>query len=294
MAEFQEINLNEWELSGEGRGVDRYFKKDDESIMLKLAAPFEGASEMLINEAKEARRVEALAFNTPKVHALVSAEGRYGIIYDRVQEENAIALLCADKPESLEKYARFFAKEVKKIHQTPCDTNEFESYKANALRAVENSKIITKDQRKLFLEFLEELPDETTCLHGNISPASLIVNNDGTPFWINTSSVSYGAPILDLGKPYLFVKVLGFNRRYTNLLQMDALSLMKFWDSFIREYAESEDEEEIHQFEKQCAKACGVALLCNGDDFNFNSKGFMTKIMGKMLFETIINRHIYR
>ena len=113
---YKQINLNDWELQGEGAFGESYFSKTDSSIMLKLMKP-EGRKEDFIAEFENSRKIAFVGFKTPAAIELVeeSQSGRLGIIYEKVQEKISFTRMIHDNPSDLPRIAKIHAEEAKKI-----------------------------------------------------------------------------------------------------------------------------------------------------------------------------------
>ena len=111
---YRKIDLNDWELQGEGASGESYFSKIDSSIMLKLLKPGE-SEDAFLAEFENSRKLASIGFKTPAAKEIVeeSQSGRLGIIYEKVQEKISFTRMIHDNPSDLPRIAKIHAEEAK-------------------------------------------------------------------------------------------------------------------------------------------------------------------------------------
>lgn len=259
MSGYREITLDEWEQSGEGSTAVTYNSRTDDGIMLKL---FNSDRQDAEAEA-EFEKTEAVmksGIDVPKALEIVRCGGKIGIIYERVRNKRSFSKLCHDDPENIPAYAREFARECRKLHETDYSCAGIKSYKESLLEALEKNRNFLDSDKKLLRELIESTPDMNKCVHGDLHSGNILKSGDRN-VWIDIGDFSYGNPVFDLGCLY-HVCVAGADWIVKHdTLHMDESQLALFWDNFAREYTGSEDDEEKKKFEESIRRYGPVFLV---------------------------------
>lgn len=253
--EYRLINLNDFVKKGEGGTAASYYHKTDESIMLKLFNKVASKNNYAIREYEFSQNVVRCGISTPKALEIVKTDDeRYGVIYERIADKVSFSRLCADNPDDIEKYAKIFAEELKKIHKTKCNTEFFSSVKDIVTKCITKNKILSKSNKKKLLDFVDELGEETTCVHGDAHSGN-IIDSKGSITWIDLGAFCYGSPWYDIGCVYFFyVDFVGiqFSKK---LLHMKKNELKRFWKQFAYTYSGCKNENEYLKFTEKAKKA---------------------------------------
>lgn len=253
--EYKIININDWTQTGEGGTATSYFHKNDENIMVKLFSANVTKYNYAIREFEFANNVIKLGISTPKAIELVkTGDGLTGVIYERIKNKISFSRLCADNPNDIEKYATIFATELKKIHNTKCDTSFFTSIRDIVIKSINNNKIFSKNIKNKILDFVNEIGDTDTCIHGDPHSGN-IVDSNGKLSWIDLGAFGYGSPWYDIGGVYFFyIDFIGiqFSKK---LLHMNKNQLKRFYKQFVYTYADCKTEDDFIKFTEKAKKA---------------------------------------
>jgi len=240
-----EIDLNEWEKFGGGVTADSYYKKDDDTIMLKLYADFlpvdEGYRELTTSE-----NIASLGITIAKPIQYVKAGNQYGAIFERVKDKRSFGRIIADEPERIDEIARRFADMLNNLHSIPCNTELFPSMADVIEKNIKSCKYINESQREKALEALYSVPKATTCLHGDSHIGNAIMAEGKEPMFIDFSDFSYGNPIFDLGTLY-YTTHLGDEARTMEIYHTHVEQMLEFWESFVKYFFEGEGLEEVNK-----------------------------------------------
>jgi len=178
-----------------GRTADIYAWEDGQ--ILKLFHdwfPLEDAE----YEMKIARAVHTSGVHTPAViGGIVQAEGRNGLIYERVDGQSMLEV-APRQPWKIFEYAKRFAALQAQMHErvftaeVPTQRNKFE-------RRLQHLEILPSTLRNKLLEQLASLPDGDRVCHGDFHPANVLISdNDITIIdWIDSSR---GNPLADVAR----------------------------------------------------------------------------------------------
>ena len=254
--DYRQININDWVKQGEGGTATSYYHKTDNTIMLKLFTGNVTSANYALKELRFSQNVAACGISTPKALEVVkTAEGKIGVIYERITNKISFSRLCVDNPEKIEEYAAIFADELKALHQIQCNTGFFPSVKTTITACIEANKVFRGPIKEKLLAFVDELGEETTCLHGDPHSGN-IIDSDGKRIWIDLGAFGFGSPWYDIGAVYFFYyDVIGVQIAKP-LLHMNSKQLKRFWKQFVYTYSGCKTEEEYTQFAEKARKSC--------------------------------------
>lgn len=227
------INMEDWVRFGEGANGSSYYHKTDDGIMLKLNKAELPSSESE-KEYLHSRAVRQLGIASPTALSLVTDGTRYGIICEKINDKKSFARLVADNPNELEAIARDFARETRKLHQTECDTSQFQSIIDHYRYLISNCSTIPEDIRNQLMEDAEQLDGVTTCLHGDLHPGNMIRSGSNN-YWIDMNSFGYGNPDIDMGT-FLTVCTCSPRKVIEDLFHMSKRQFKRFFEVFGQEY----------------------------------------------------------
>jgi uncharacterized protein (TIGR02172 family) len=140
------------------------------------------------------RTVHAAGLPAPAVYELVEVEGRWGIVFERI---DGVSMLdyTERKPWTLFSVIRRFAELHAEMHRSQAPAGlptlrERIAARIDASDALEAQKAAARNR-------LAELPDGTTLCHGDFHPGNVLLTKRG-PVVIDWSSGSCGDPIGDV------------------------------------------------------------------------------------------------
>jgi len=240
-----EINLNEWEKFGGGVAADSYYKKDDDSVMLKLYADNlpanEGYKELVTSE-----NVAALGITTAKALQYVKAGNQYGAIFERVKDKKSLARIIADEPERTDEIAKLFADMIKDPHSTTCNTEVFSDMASIVEKNIKECKLISESQREKALELLYSVPKATTCIHGDCHIGNVIMVDGKEPMFIDLSDFGYGNPMFDFGTLY-YTTHLGDDARTMSIFHTHTEHMLELWEDIVKYCFDGESLEDVNK-----------------------------------------------
>ena len=183
---------------------------------------------------------------------------RYGVIYEFSKAKNFSSLMQFQQWR-LEEYAAEMGHLLKVIHScSPVDKTILPETSEKFREYAENIKhILNSDEIKKLLDIISVIPKADTIVYGKFHPAEVFMHNNEA-IVINMSGISTGNPVYDLGMTYMIL-IIEAKRFSKHLTGLDAVQSKKVWDSMIRSYFNTKDENIISSHEKKIL-ACG--LLC--------------------------------
>ena len=242
----KKINLADWDLFGGGHTAESYYHKTDDTVMMKLYAPFV-PKETVYWEKECADAVMACGVATTAVRDVVIAEdGRLGVTFDRLKNKKSISRLVADDPDNLDEYVRIFAEETKLLHERACNKHKFPSKAELVRNLVTEATALTEERRKKLLDFLAAVPETGTCIQGDLHIGNLLIA-DGKRVWIDLADWAWGNPLYDIGVMYTMMVI---DTGAADDFHCDSPTLNRVWRTFVRYYAGAETEEQIDAYTK--------------------------------------------
>ena len=234
---YRQIDLNDWELQGEGAFGESYFSKTDSSIMLKLIKSGRNKDDF-ITEYENSRKIASVGFKTPAAIEMVEEpqSGRLGIIYEKVREKVSFTRMIHDNPSDLPRIAQIHAEEAKKFHGINCDPSQFLCYKDSIREAI--PRLFTFRKYKVILKAaLELVPDSHGCLQHDFQPGNIVHSNKtGENYWIDMGDFGYGHYLFDIAILYMFTQILCKKKGLQQIFHMTEQQLRDYWVEFTAAY----------------------------------------------------------
>jgi uncharacterized protein (TIGR02172 family) len=154
-------------------------------------------------EARVARAIYEAGISSPAVAEIVEANGRRGLIYERVEGISMLQDMNA-RPWRLLKYGRALANLQVQINQK--SITGLPSYKDRLRYDIRNSSHLGADLRNKALAALETLPDGGNVCHGDFHPGNVILAKAG-PVVIDWMTVSSGSRWADVARTNLLLSI---------------------------------------------------------------------------------------
>ena len=273
-------DMDDLEQFGDGYTAVSYYTSDGDG-MAKLYYEF-----MNPREVEREKRYATIALRmgvpSPICGDLIKIDGKTGIIFERIHQKVSFAREYANHLEKREELAKSFAELSKKLHQTPCNTVVFPNaktlYRGFAMKLAE----VSEEERQGIIAFIDDLPDVTTCLHGDFHTGNAILANGWEPLWIDMGDFCYGDPLIDIGTLYFITHGTHTgDKTPERLFHTNNENLYAFWQSFIQYYFPGQSEEELDQLLRPY---CGLTIL------HFAAKTKQKPWMASAIKEMILGR----
>lgn len=253
-----ELSMQGYEIFGGGFNGDSYYGADGDD-MLKLYTQAASAAECE-QEKRYARTAFLAGIPTPLSGELVTADGRRGVTFERIQGKKSISRLLADNPDKIEQYAKDFAELCQNLHRTPCNRAAFPSVDAIIRRVILDLPAYSDKEKTAVLHFMDGIPETGTCLHGDLHIGNVIWTPDGDYLFIDMGDFGYGNPLLDLGMTY-FVMRCPPAKMMDNVLHNTPETMAKFWNLFVKYYAGVETPEQVAAFTENVLPFVGLRAM---------------------------------
>jgi uncharacterized protein (TIGR02172 family) len=154
-------------------------------------------------ELRMARAVQEGGLPVPRVGDLVQVNGRYGLIYQRVDGISMMEGL-GRKPWRLFHYARRMAELHAEMHAAPVAADLPSLHKKLAYK-IQRAESLPPETRLRVLARLEQLPPGDSLCHGDFHPGNILVAPHGEVVidWIDAS---LGNPLADVARTVILAQ----------------------------------------------------------------------------------------
>lgn len=259
--------------------LSKAFNSGDGDSMIKLYGP-RVPKQMVAQEKAVAKAVMLFGLNTPLVGSLYTDGTNMALDFERIEGKRSFSRIISEEPERLEEISAKFAKMCKELHVTPCDTNIFPDRSILYRQAVTNCHELSENVIQNALKFLDSVPAETTCLHGDMQLSNVITTGK-EDMWIDLSDFSYGNHMFDLGMLY-FLSRLNPERRMQDLFHFGHETMEKVWPVFMRGYFNVQTDEEIEEANRSIEPFAALHMIYLGSTYGFEPElfGFINKYFG--------------
>jgi uncharacterized protein (TIGR02172 family) len=147
-------------------------------------------------EAHKAGAVHAAGLAAPAVFGVVEVNGRYGIIYERINGISFIKVFQG-QPWKLFSTARWMADIHTEMHT--CRIPDFPSIKDRMTHRFQRMKEMPDDVRQALLGLLDRLPQGEAVCHGDFHPENIFFNGS-TPVVLDWMDAARGSPLADVAR----------------------------------------------------------------------------------------------
>ena len=232
---YQQINLDEYSLSGAGGTALTYTHKQEKRLAKLFTPGF--AADMAAKEFYTSQTVYELGIPTPRPIRLVTDGERYGAEYELIENKKSFARIISENPECLEPLSKEFAALARSIHATPADTTRVPSIKQRLLSFYENRDMAPDFLRGRIIDFINSVPEYPYCLHGDLQIGN-IIRAGNRSLWIDVGQFSYGVPEWDLGFTWRITGITN-EERSQELFHLSPDLLSQHWQVFSSAYFEA-------------------------------------------------------
>ena len=247
MKTYPQINLEEWTLVGEGYNGQAFVSDMHPGVMLKLVRSDMGAVHKVEQEFLAARTAYGTGLPTPQVYEMVRDGNDHGYLCQNIAGKKSFSRLCANEPERIPEFAAMMAEYGHALHDTPIAVSDcVPSMKALLLTALEESPLLSRDQRERLKALTLAMPDTQTCLHGDFQPGNLLLA-EGKPYWIDLGWLAQGWYMMDLAHLYKMMVEDSVIPQVQDLTHMSREQMIRFWEAFARAYTGSDDVESLNR-----------------------------------------------
>ncbi len=154
-------------------------------------------------EERISRTVFEAGLPVPAVHGIVEVEGRYGILFDRVDGPLMMEEMIT-KPGELTHLTKLFAELHAKMHTITI--LGLPSQRQKLASQIQSAPRLSDKQREAALSALTRLPEDNKLCHGDYHPGNILMSSRG-PVVIDCADASQGDPHADVARFLLLIQV---------------------------------------------------------------------------------------
>jgi aminoglycoside phosphotransferase (APT) family kinase protein len=217
---------------GEGREAD-IFAWDNGTVL------------RLLRRSSDPRRVEREAaamraaadggVDVPNVYGTTMVDGRAGLIMDRVDGPDLIALM-GKRPWAVPRVARIVGRSQARMHDVVAP-DDLPGLRQLVRWKIETATELPAELADFALKELDALPDGDRLCHGDFHPGNVLLGQDG-PAVIDWTDATRGDPAADLARTRLLLRQGGVPDHMPALIRrMQAYGRGGFFRLYVRAYA---------------------------------------------------------
>lgn len=153
----------------------------------------------ILAEALNQARIEQTGLHIPKIREVTVFDGKWTIVTDYIKGKSLDRLLAEQPSVRKDWLERFVALQL----QVQANTCPLLPRLHDAMRRKIDAARVTDALRGSLHARLDELREDTRLCHGDFAPTNVIVATDGTPYLLDWSHATQGAPAADAARTYL-------------------------------------------------------------------------------------------
>jgi uncharacterized protein (TIGR02172 family) len=160
----------------EGRTAE-VFVQDQEKIVKLYRDGF--PSDAVNYEFEVNQMVALLGIPAPRAFELIEANGKNGIIFERIQGATLLRM-SVQYPNELERLTTAFTDLHCRIHQYQLNTEQIETsailrQKAVLAQNIQNATHLTNEKKQAVIDYMNKLPDGNCLCHGDFHPENVMI-----------------------------------------------------------------------------------------------------------------------
>lgn len=148
-------------------------------------------------EAEVSRAVHAAGLPVPAVGDVIEVDGRFGLIYERVDGISMVEVLST-KPWKLLSYARSLAELHAQMHRDVA-IDDIPSQRERLEHKISQAKGLEPELQEAALTELDRMPVGTSLCHGDFHPGNVLITDKG-PVIVDWIDATIGNPIADVAR----------------------------------------------------------------------------------------------
>ena len=257
---YREVSVEGCRLLGKGAKGEVY--RYDDELVIKVFNQ-NNTYQDVEREIGLSRRAFILGMPTAISFGIVSVGDRYGAMFELV-DSDTVSNCIARSPGQVEAYARIMAELAQSIHGISVSEADSFPPAENRIRSYINSGLAYENEAlaRKCTALIDALPRTGTLIHGDFHTGNVFLQN-GEPLLIDMDRVSVGHPIIELADLYYFYVILGEDGASVieDFMGFSCETAQRFFDSFLRIYLGTEDEQKLAEVKEKASLFCYVRMI---------------------------------
>ena len=192
------INLDDWTLFSARRNSDNYFDADKKTMLKVFNQDEASVIPLLEKEKRISDYLAGIGIKTPAVLDMYRTDdGRIGMTYENIKNKKSLSRAISEDNSLAQPYMELLAEMGKQYHSHICSEDWVPSYKELLAKNLPRLDFITPERREDIRRYVDEMPDDNVCMHGDFQPGNFIVA-DGTVYAIDVADLTKGCPVYDI------------------------------------------------------------------------------------------------
>lgn len=153
----------------------------------------------VLNEALNHARVEETGLNVPKIYEVTKIDGKWAIVSEYIQGKT-LERLMIENPDKKDEYIEKLVDLQLMVHQKRCPL--LTKLRDKMTRKINLADIDDSVRYELHTR-LEGMPRHNKLCHGDFNPSNIIIQEDGTPYFIDWAHTTQGNASADAARTYM-------------------------------------------------------------------------------------------
>ena len=216
------------------------------------------------NELVRLRMAHTCGLPVPAGYEIVRAEGRYGILMDRMTGVG-LETLIREKPEERINLITHFAESVKALHQISMSGTDAVDIREESIRLCEqlDREYCSEEEVVMIRSVIENIPRAETFVHGDCHPGN--AGMDGRDIhYVDLMFSGKGHPVFDLlgmYAHYVFLPSFVSEEAFQAKNSMTKIEAEDLYDRFLQAYLQGSETSDLSTF-KTLIRGVHAAVIC--------------------------------
>ena len=216
------------------------------------------------NELVRLRMAHTCGLPVPAGYEIVRAEGRYGILMDRMTGVG-LETLIREKPEERINLITHFAESVKALHQISMSGTDAVDIREESIRLCEqlDREYCSEEEVVMIRSVIENIPRAETFVHGDCHPGN--AGMDGRDIhYVDLMFSGKGHPVFDLlgmYAHYVFLPSFVSEEAFQAKNSMTKIEAEDLYDRFLQAYLQGSETSDLSTF-KSLIRGVHAAVIC--------------------------------